>query len=312
MQHTKRTLYQRWAGFLIACYPASWRQRYAEEMLQILEDSPPTLKTILNLFLHLFDAYFHQQLIRERTPHMLQKMRSNELAIYGATLIFFVAWLVVQGHFADPGQPRVLFRSLSASQPLSSNIIHSVSYLLPLFVLFGGLPILLAACWQALKRRKAGSLLLCLLGLISPLVTMIIAIEIFPAWGYVTPFSMVAGLGLSLALIALAVKRVLPSRRITHYALYLATVIPLVMLIGLAVLLSKVIPSLLTLFLTGDVFYVIREDLLILIMLGTLFLVLISLKRGLQARRAGQMACNEGGSHEAMADRMHLPPSQLL
>jgi hypothetical protein len=155
MQHKKYTLYQRWARRLIACYPACWRQRYAEEMLLILEDSQPTLKTMLNLFLHLFDAYLHQNLIKERTPYMLQKMRSNELTIYGATLIFFVAWFIVQVHFVViPGQPKVLFQSFSYTPSLLVNIIHSISYLLPLLTLLGGLPILLAAIFQALKERK--------------------------------------------------------------------------------------------------------------------------------------------------------------
>src|SRR5579883_1746700 len=113
MPHTNQTFSQRWARRLIACYPASWRQRYSEEMLLILEDAPPTRKTLLNLFISLFDAYLHQDIMQERTSslleHMqrnemssslLQRMRANGLAIYSATLIFFVAWFVVQGHFA--------------------------------------------------------------------------------------------------------------------------------------------------------------------------------------------------------------------
>lgn len=290
MQHTKRTLYQRWAGRLIACYPAGWRQRYAEEMLLILEDSPPTLKTILNLFLHLLDAYLHRYLVKERTPYMLQRMRSNGLTIYGVTLIFLVAWFMVQAHFVDlvPGQPRTLSRSFLYTSSLSVNIIHSVAYLLPLFILLGGLPILLAAIFQALKDRKVLALLFCLLSLISPLVAVIIATDISSDWWFM-PFSVVIGLGVSLALIVLSVQRVAPSRRITHYALALATLIPLVMLVGLVTLLWRVIPSLVTLFLTGDsLFYVLREDLLILIMVGALVLSLRSLQRGFQARRAMQ------------------------
>lgn len=290
MQHMRHTLYQRWARRLIECYPTCWRQRYAEEMLLILEDSQPTLKTVLNIFLHLFDAYLHQRLIKEKTSYMLQKMRSNELTIYGATLIFFVAWFVVQFHFVDfvPGQPRALSQSFLYTPSLFVNIIHSVSDLLPLFILLGGLPILLAAIFQALEERKVRALLFCLLSLISPLIIGIIAIKLSSIWWF-TPFSVVIGLGISLVFITFSVERVTPSRRVTHYALSLATLIPLVMIVGLATLLLKVIPSLVTLFLAGDSsLYVLREDLLILIMVGALFLSLLSLQRGFQARRTMQ------------------------
>ena len=90
MYHTKSLFYQHLAVYLIALYPACWRERYAEEMLLILEEMPPTFKTILNLCLHIFDAHLHQTLIRERTIYMLQRICSNELIIYSATLVFFL------------------------------------------------------------------------------------------------------------------------------------------------------------------------------------------------------------------------------
>jgi hypothetical protein len=287
MQHMKPSLYQRWARRLIACYPAGWRQRYAEEMLLILEDSPPTFKTVVDLFLNLLDAYLHQNLAKERTPYMLQRMRANGLIIYSAALIFFVAWFVVQAHFVDPGQAGVLFRNVSADQSLPQNILHSVAYLLPLLMLLGGLPMLLAACWQALRGRRVGTLLLCLIALVSPLVVVVAIVLIWPLGGFFMPFSMVIGLGMSLALISFSVQRVTPGRRITHYALVLAAVLPVVMLISLVALLLIVVPQLVTLFLAGDaILYVFREDLLILIMVGMLVLSLLSLKKGRQARRA--------------------------
>jgi hypothetical protein len=291
MQNMKHVCYQRWARRLIACYPACWRQRYAEEMLLIIEDTQPTLKTMLNLFLSLFDAYLHQDLITERIPSTLQRMRSNELSIYGAALIFFVPWLFVKGHFVDfvHGGGRNLSQGFAFTASPFLNILPSVSRLLPLFILLGGLPILLAACWQALKGRKVRPLFFCLLSLISPLlITSIIAIKISPIGGFLAPFSIVIGLGLSLALIAFSVKHVTPSQRITHYALFLATGLPLVMLIGLTTLLLKVIPSLVMLFLTGDISYVLRTNLLILIMIGAFLFSLNSLKKAFQARGAIQ------------------------
>jgi hypothetical protein len=299
MPHTNQTFSQRWARRLIACYPANWHQRYAEEMLLVLEDAPPTRKTLLNLFLNLFDAYFHQNLVQERTsfmlehlqsnemtPSLLQRMRANGLAIYSTTLLFFVTWLVVQGHVADPGRPRVLFRFLSSPFSLL-NLLHDISYFLPLFVLFGGLPILLAAIVQAWRGRKVRTLLFCLLGLISPLIAVIGILMLFP-YGFLTPFSILIGLLASLVFITFSVERVSPSWHITRYALALATCIPVVMLLSLVALLLLVVPSLVTLGLSGDISYVLREDLLLLIMGGMLIFSLLSLKKGFQAKRAMQ------------------------
>src|SRR5690242_16961432 len=128
MQYSdKPALYLRWARCLVKLYSAGWRERYGEEMLMILEDSMPTLKTILNLLLHLFDAYLHENLVAGRTPYMLQRMRSNELAVYGATLIFFVAWFAAQLYITVPGQPIVLSNCFVFTSSLLINIIHAVS-----------------------------------------------------------------------------------------------------------------------------------------------------------------------------------------
>ncbi|HEY7416590.1 MAG TPA: hypothetical protein VH593_15475 [Ktedonobacteraceae bacterium] len=148
MQKEPSSRYQCWAQRLIAGYPARWRQRYAEEMLQILQDSQPTLKTILNLVLSLVDAYFHQYLVKGKLPSMLQSTRFNVIAIYGATLIFFVPWLFVRAHFIDLA-PHVHLPSVSLTDPLSTTITRSVSYLLLIFVPLGGC----SFCLQRFLRR---------------------------------------------------------------------------------------------------------------------------------------------------------------
>ncbi|GCE29943.1 hypothetical protein KDA_54270 [Dictyobacter alpinus] len=283
MHKNKYMLYQHWARYLISFYPTDWRERYGEEMLMILEDAQPTLKTLLNLLLNLGDAYFHQNLITGRTPHMLQRMRSNELTIYGSTLIFFVAWFLVQLHFVDTGS-RVLFHSFSHNSSLFTNIVSAVSCLLPLLILLGGLPILLAACWQALRKREFLSLLFCLLSLISPIAVLVIALSRPYTW-FFTPFGILLGLVISLAFITYAVQKLTPSRRVTQYALLLATLNPLVMVIGLVALLLRIFPTLATLLMAGDsLLYIIRDDLLVFIMIGTLLLSLLALKKGFQAR----------------------------
>ena len=60
------------------------------------------------------------------------------------------------------------------------------------------------------------------------------------------------------------------------------------MLLSLVALLLLVVPSLVTLVQAGDIFYVLREDLLLLIMGSMLIFSLLSLKKGFQAKRAMQ------------------------
>lgn len=222
---------------------------------------------------------------------MLQKMRSNELAIYGSTLIFAAAWFVAQLRVSPLlGQPLVLFGSLSTPS-LLVNIIHSVSYILLLLILLGGLPILLAACWNALKTRNFLTLFLCLLSLISPLITVVLA---FLFWSLSSASASTwtalsvcfIGLCVDIAFIFFATRHVAPSQHITHYAFYLATLIPLIMIIGLVTLLFGILPYFTAAFVTGGAtLYMLRQGLLVLIMVVALFFSLTALKKGFQAKR---------------------------
>src|SRR5262249_13531800 len=136
----------------------------------------------------------HQNLVMGRTPSMLHKLRSNELTIFSAVSIFFIAWfiaqlrivgqpLVILGMFSYTSeshiveQPLAIFGMLSyTSGPLLLNTVHTFSYILVALILLGGLPILLAALWQALRTRNHRAFWLGLLGLISPLLAVILTI----------------------------------------------------------------------------------------------------------------------------------------
>ena len=39
----------RLSRFLVRCYPRRWRQRYAAELLEVLDQHRPTARTVLNL-----------------------------------------------------------------------------------------------------------------------------------------------------------------------------------------------------------------------------------------------------------------------
>jgi hypothetical protein len=51
------TLADRLSRFLVGCYPPRWRQRYAEEVLEVLDQHRPTARTVLNLWASALGAH---------------------------------------------------------------------------------------------------------------------------------------------------------------------------------------------------------------------------------------------------------------
>ncbi|HEY6406579.1 MAG TPA: hypothetical protein VIY29_03815 [Ktedonobacteraceae bacterium] len=315
MQHaSKPPRSYRWAVCLIGLYPPSWRERYAAEMLMILEDAPPTWKTVLNLFINLFDAYAHQNLVEERTPHMLQRKRFSELTIFGATMIFFLAWYTSQIRFGGSLIPRPIW--FFPDPQLDGNywrtmpfiyalVIPQVGWLLLLLLLLGGLPVMLAACWGALKARHYPALFLSLVALLSPLVTALFALVPFVipynigadvqiiAW----EFTLISylGLGVDLVLLFFAIQQVPPHQRITHFALYPAMVVPFVMAVGLVALIIWTAPFLITagtLNFPGALPYIIHEVLMFLIMGIALFFTILTLAKEYKAQNIALAAAH--------------------
>jgi hypothetical protein len=46
----------RLSRFLVGCHPRRWRQRYADEMLDVLDQYQPTERTVLNLWVSAVSA----------------------------------------------------------------------------------------------------------------------------------------------------------------------------------------------------------------------------------------------------------------
>lgn len=314
MQRTsKPTLYQLWSANLIRLYPVTWRERYAEEMLLILEDAPPTLLTILDLFLHLCDAHFHSNLITGRTPDMLKKMRLNETLVYATALAFFYPWFMLTHSFSETNMTPFYHFIVSFTNSISC-------ILFPLTLLFG-LPILINTCWNALKSRDFLALFFCLLSCILPIVVvlsfcsvnfarqilyyMFFAVEDFfqiqqhdvlnPALVLIGMLNAFIILSATILFLFLAVRRVDPMRRVTHFLFFLTPVLPLIMAIGLIdlpFLLFPLMKSLATppLDYSERFWYLVRTALLVLVMVMTFILSLRSFIKTLQARRLTRLA----------------------
>lgn len=208
-------------------------------------------------------------------------------------LIFFFALWVAELRITAPEQAMTILPMIYYTSSPLINVMHFALVALLLFILLGGLPILLAACWRAIRERRFRALALCLLGLVSPLcmiVLMVVALIVFevtklPRGTYTSVVLCLffIGIGLSLALIIFAVQQVAPSRRITRYMFSLALVIPVIMLIGLAALLLGAVPVIQYAFAAGEVLFVVRQVVLILVMLAAFVFALFSLSKGFQA-----------------------------
>ena len=98
----------------------------------LLEDVPPTMKTVCNLFIHLIDACMHQNLVNERTPHMLQRKRASELTIFGASMIYFFAWSTLQIRFDGSLSPRPIW--LSPDPLVSGSYWHAMPVMFTLII----------------------------------------------------------------------------------------------------------------------------------------------------------------------------------
>jgi hypothetical protein len=221
-------------------------------------------------------------------------MRSSELSIYSSAVVFFFAW----SYALLSAMPLILY-SRNLVRILFFLKIFSTygSLLLALLILLGGLPMLFTTSWQALKARKYHVLLLLCLCLM-PSVSTFFLIESFG--GGINIVWMIAlvllSSALSMVLMCMVIQKVTPSRRVTHLALYVATPLPLIMLVGCAsvllYLLSAITTGSISSFLLNEraFFWFSTLCLMFLIMAVTCSFSLFSLLSGFQARRATQQA----------------------
>ena len=88
-----------------------------------------------------------------------------------------------------------------------------------------------------------------------------------------------------MALIFFVVQRADSSPRVTRYGLYLATCVPLFMLIGLVALSFVALPRFLDAFASNSVSYMISQIFLFVVMVATLVVTLVSLRKGFLVRK---------------------------
>jgi WD40 repeat protein len=98
----------RLSRFLVSCHPPRWRQRYAAELLEVLDQHRPTARTVLNLWASSVSAHLDPAWRTGRHPMIgLRRWTPVFAAAGGVLLVFalgisFLAWRDEQGSTGPP------------------------------------------------------------------------------------------------------------------------------------------------------------------------------------------------------------------
>lgn len=244
--------YHIWARRLLRCYPRAWRDRYEHEMEQLLLGYTVTFWTLIDLLLGALDARLHPDLLPGRITSMASRIRTSEVAIFCAFIVYGVAWLAVR-FVRDPlpTWDSAVQRHPEISAALIA--VDSAGVIALLALLIGGVPILYIVLRNAFRDRRwklLGLLAVPLLAIAVLVIYSLLAVEAStqrtapgtPDAPFTT-LALVLQLGLILLLlaavvgsttaVAIAVKRSQFSDRLLRFALIPAGIVTLGMVAGL-------------------------------------------------------------------------------
>src|SRR5215472_6717816 len=92
---------------ILRLYPQRWRDRYAEEMVALLEERPLTRRDLVDMAMHALDARFNPAMLfagvpaSERRTVLMQKLRSLEMTIFAAFIAVLIAYFQFSGMFDE-------------------------------------------------------------------------------------------------------------------------------------------------------------------------------------------------------------------
>ncbi|MHB8599802.1 MAG: hypothetical protein ACYDER_23725 [Ktedonobacteraceae bacterium] len=145
--------YMRVALLLIRLYPRAWRERYQEEMAEVLKQHSVRFVTLFDIMVGALDAHMHADLQPERIYSMAHTLRVSAIAVFCAFLLFALAYIALQ-QIVDP---RALFNAVASSHPdlqVSFSTIVVSAEIAFLAVVAGGLIILCVALAKAIKAGR--------------------------------------------------------------------------------------------------------------------------------------------------------------
>ena len=150
--------------YLLRLYPRTWRQRYEEEMLAMLELYPSSFLDRVDLVFGALDAHLHPHLgtlglsLAERMKLMLSLLRRSLLTMFCASLGFLLAGLGFQkmNEYDDFVKAAQTYSLVG----LSYHLVGFGTLVLFLVVLGGGLPIASAIVESSPAHKRYSSLML--------------------------------------------------------------------------------------------------------------------------------------------------------
>jgi hypothetical protein len=150
--------------YLMRLYPHTWRERYEDEVLAMLEQRSLSFTDGVNLFFGALDAQLHPHLgttgmsLYERILAMFVTLRRSLLMIFCAFIGFVLAGWAFQKMTESDDFVAVARTHSVVGLSFTLVVIGAVVALLA--VLIGGLPIAIAVIRSALAHKRRGPLLL--------------------------------------------------------------------------------------------------------------------------------------------------------
>jgi hypothetical protein len=147
--------------WLTSLYPRAWRERYAAEFDELLEQCLHSPLDVLDVFLGALDA--HLQLLNGENPswrmmNMLNKLRTTILMVFAAFIGFIVAGFSLVGLADDSPMAPLMKTNLALAAAWTTIQVGAVVALLA--VVIGGLPLALTVVRGALAGDRRGRVLL--------------------------------------------------------------------------------------------------------------------------------------------------------
>ena len=169
-----------WARRLLQLYPRAWRDRYGDEVAAVLAEHHVTSWTVFDLLLGALDAHLHRDLLPGRLLSMAHRLRSSEIAIFCAFVLFCVAWLPLR----LVRDPLPIWRAATAAHPellAALTLLDLGGSVATLAVLVGGVPLLFTALTQAAKARQWRLLCLFAVPVLAGALLLVYALLAVPA-----------------------------------------------------------------------------------------------------------------------------------
>ncbi len=171
-------VYRRWSCRLLRLYPQAWRERYGEEMVELLAAHRISLWTLADVLLGALDAHLHRELLPGGIISMAHRIRNSEIAIFCAYILFFVPWLALQ-RVPDPLPEWNADVARHSELAQVFGLLTLSGYVAFVALVAGAIPILYTVLRQAVARGRREVLALLGLAVLAAIVYVALTAAVF-------------------------------------------------------------------------------------------------------------------------------------